>query len=155
MFPIVETTRTPRLNGTFPIWGFWTFVNAAAVAIFDLLVVYFLGYNALLYLFASFWFSVSLHPLGARWLQEHFNVWPRQTTFSYYGPLNMIALNVGYHNEHHDFHEIPWSLLPKVKAMAPEFYDNLKFHRSWSKLLFDFIFDPRYSLLMRAKSPNL
>ena len=90
------------------------------------------GPNALLYLFFSFWFSVGgLHPLSARWLQEHFAFGPDQGTFDYYGPLNTLALNIGYHNEHHDFHEIPWNRLPELKAMAPEFYDDLRCHRSW------------------------
>ena len=87
----------------------------------------------LLYLFASFWFSVGgLHPLGARWLQEHFTADPSQETFDYYGPLNLVALNIGYHNEHHDFPDVPWSRLPRLKRMAPEFYDGLKTHKSWA-----------------------
>jgi hypothetical protein len=35
--------------------------------------------------------------------------------------------------------------------MAPEFYDNLKYHTSWSRLLFQFIFDERYSLFSRVE----
>ena len=35
--------------------------------------------------------------------------------------------------------------------MAPEFYENLKFHPSWSRLLFQFIFDKRYSLFSRIE----
>jgi len=35
--------------------------------------------------------------------------------------------------------------------MAPEFYDNLKFHPSWTRLLFQFIFDPRYTLFSRIE----
>ena len=73
--------------------------------------------------------------MSARWLQEHFAFGPDQGTFDYYGPLNTLALNIGYHNEHHDFHEIPWTRLPKLKAMAPEFYDTLGCHRSWVALL--------------------
>jgi sphingolipid delta-4 desaturase len=35
--------------------------------------------------------------------------------------------------------------------MAPEFYDHLKFHSSWSRLLFQFIFDPTYTLFSRIE----
>ena len=110
--------------------------NIAVIVAFDIFVLWAFGPNALLYLFLSFWFSVGgLHPLSARWLQEHFAFGPDQGTFDYYGPLNTLALNIGYHNEHHDFHEIPWTRLPKLKAMAPEFYDTLGCHRSWVALL--------------------
>ena len=33
--------------------------------------------------------------------------------------------------------------------MAPEFYDNLKYHTSWTKLLFRFLFDQELSLFSR------
>jgi sphingolipid delta-4 desaturase len=151
-FAIMQLTRLYRLKGTVPIWGKWTYINFAAVAAFDVLVYYFLGGNALLYLFLSFWFSVGLHPVGARWIQEHYAAWPNQGTFDYYGPLNTVALNIGYHNEHHDFPEIPWTLLPRLRRIAPEYYDGLRYHRSWLKLFFDFIFNPRYSLHTRTEN---
>jgi sphingolipid delta-4 desaturase len=65
--------------------------------------------------------------------------------------MNWVALNMGYHNEHHDLPSIPWNNLPKLRAMAPEFYENLKYHSSWSRLLFQFIFDKRYSLYSRVE----
>jgi sphingolipid delta-4 desaturase len=58
---------------------------------------------------------------------------------------------MGYHNEHHDLPSIPWNNLPKLRAMAPEFYDDLKYHSSWSRLLFQFVFDKRYSLYSRVE----
>ncbi len=89
--------------------------------------------------------------MGARWIQEHFTLDSDQETFSYYGPLNYVSLNVGHHNEHHDLPSIPWNNLPKLRAMAPEFYDTLKFHTSWTRLLFQFLFDPRYTVFSRVE----
>jgi sphingolipid delta-4 desaturase len=62
-----------------------------------------------------------------------------------------VALNMGYHNEHHDLPSIPWNNLPKLRGLAPEFYDTLKYHSSWSRLLFQFVFDKRYSLFSRIE----
>ncbi|HUB62923.1 MAG TPA: fatty acid desaturase [Methylocella sp.] len=151
LFPVFQLTRLARLKGSVPIWSRWTFINAGCVFLYDLAIVLFFGPNALLYLFASFWFSVGgLHPLGARWLQEHFTPDPAQETFDYYGPLNLIALNIGYHNEHHDFPDVPWSRLPQLKQMAPEFYAHLLTHESWGGLLLKFIFDPQFTLYTRV-----
>ena len=149
-FAIVQVTRLGRLKGTVPMLGTWTWINAGVIILYDLAILYFFGVNALLYLFASFWFSVGLHPVGARWIQEHFTFDPSQETFDYYGILNKVALNIGYHNEHHDFPEVPWTRLPALKRMAPEFYNDLKTHKSWTKLFFSFIFDPRYTLYSRV-----
>jgi hypothetical protein len=54
----------------------------------------------------------------------------------------MLTYNVGYHNEHHDFPNIPGYLLPKLKKIAPDYYDNRPCHYSWIKVLVDFILDP-------------
>ncbi|MEK4033335.1 fatty acid desaturase [Methylocystis sp. IM2] len=152
-FPAIQLARLSRLKGTVPIMGKWTYINIAVIVAFDLFMLWTFGPNALLYLFFSFWFSVGgLHPLSARWLQEHFAFGPHQGAFDYYGPLNRLALNIGYHNEHHDFHEIPWTRLPELKAMAPEFYDTLRAHRSWVALLVTFVFDPTYSLGTRSEN---
>ena len=60
---------------------------------------------------------------------------------------------MGYHNEHHDFAGMPWNNLPKLKRLAPEYYDSLKSYRSWTGVLLKFIFDPSmstYSRVVRA-----
>lgn len=154
-FPLFQGFRLQRLKATVPMWGRWTFINAACVFLYDALVLVLLGPNALLYLFASFWFSVGgLHPLAARWISEHYTFDPAQETFDYYGSLNLVALNIGYHNEHHDFPDVPWSLLPRLKAMAPSFYDGLATHKSWSGLLVRFILDDSFTLFTRVdRSP--
>jgi len=109
------------------------------------------GWAGFLYLVFAFLFSIGLHPVGARWIQEHYTYDFDQETFSYYGPINRLALNMGYHNEHHDLPSVPWNNLPKLRAMAPEFYGNLKYHSSWSRLVLQFIFDRRYSLYSRVE----
>src|SRR5207245_7373140 len=58
---------------------------------------------------------------ATRWIQRHYmTAEGEQETFSYYGPLNRVAFNVGYHNEHHDFPSVPWNRLPEIRAIAPE-----------------------------------
>lgn len=147
-FPVFQALRPPRLNIKFA--DAWTFVNWFFVFAFDVAIIYFFGWISFLYLVFSFFFSIGFHPLGARWIQEHFLTHPPQETYSYYGPLNILALNVGYHNEHHDFPSIPWNNLPKLRKMAPEFYDTLHYHTSWVKLWLKWLFDPKLSLYSRV-----
>jgi len=120
LFPIFQLTRPPRLKAI-TMWSGWTTANTVCAIAYDLLVLYFCGWPGLLYLLYSSFFSIGLHPVGARWIQEHYTLDPDQETFSYYGPINLVALNVGYHNEHHDFPSIAWNNLPRVRALAPEF----------------------------------
>ena len=152
-FPVFQAIRTPRLK-EIQFMNFWTIINWIVVFGADALVIIFFGWTSFLYLVFSFFFSIGFHPLGARWIQEHFLVAPPQETYSYYGPLNIVALNVGYHNEHHDFPSIPWNKLPELKATAPEFYDNLVYHKSWTKLWLKFLFDPKLSLYSRMLRDN-
>jgi sphingolipid delta-4 desaturase len=112
------------------------------------------GPGPLLYLLVSSICAIGLHPLGARWIQEHFVFAEGQETYSYYGPLNRVCFNMGYHNEHHDFVTVPWSRLPALRATAPEFYDTLYAHRSWTGLLIRFLFDRNCTLFDRIVRPS-
>jgi sphingolipid delta-4 desaturase len=150
LFPFFQLTRPPRLKAI-TMWDRWFVVNLACVLAYDVAVVHFCGWAGLFYLGLSFFFSIGLHPVGARWIQEHYTYDFDQETFSYYGPINRVALNMGYHNEHHDLPSIPWNNLPNLRAMAPEFYEPLKYHSSWSRLLLQFIFDKRYTLFSRIE----
>ncbi len=151
-FPLFQLTRPARLENISVITG-WSVASLAACGVFDVALVYTVGWNALLYLGASLIFSIGLHPLGSRWIQEHFTLDPEQETASYYGMLNRLALNVGYHNEHHDFPSVPWNRLPQIRGIAPEFYNTLKPAASWLGLWLSFICDPRYSLYSRVLRP--
>jgi len=152
-FPLFQSLRMMRFSQTVGFWEPWTITNAVVVFAFDAAVYYFMGPVAFGYLLLSTFFSVGLHPLGGRLIQEHFIVAPPQETYSYYGIANLPALNVGFHNEHHDFSAIPWNNLPKLKALAPEFYDTLVSHRSWTALVLKFIFDPKLNLYSRITRP--
>jgi len=132
----------------------WGAANTIIIFALDILWFVLFGPVGFLYLFLSFLFSIGFHPLGARWIQEHFLVKPPQETYSYYGPLNIPALNVGYHNEHHDFPSVPWNRLPLIRKTAPEYYNNLYFHTSWLKLWLKFIFSKDLSLYSRMVRKN-
>lgn len=54
-----------------------------------------------MYLLLSSFLAGSLHPCAAHFIAEHY-LWGtggEQETWSYYGPLNKLTYNVGYHNE--------------------------------------------------------
>jgi sphingolipid delta-4 desaturase len=153
LFPLFQIARTFRLR-EIKFFDAWVLLNWSAQLAFNIAVWIVLGPKSLGYLALSFFFSVGLHPLGARWIQEHFLADGEQETYSYYGPLNGVAMNVGYHNEHHDLPSVPWNRLPAIRRGAPEFYDSLRFHSSWTALLGRFVFDRRLSLYSRmVRSP--
>lgn len=110
----------------------------------------YLGTRGMLYLLASVFMGGGLHPAGGHFISEHYlltRVYRSETkapqeTFSYYGPLNLLAYNVGYHNEHHDFPRIPGSRLPQVRKIAPEFYDDLVPCKSWAMAVIQYIINP-------------
>ena len=43
----------------------------------------------------------------------------------------------------------PWNKLPEIKKTAPEYYETLYYHTSWTKLFFQFLFDREISLFNR------
>lgn len=75
-------------------------------------------------------------------------------TCSYYGPLNWVTFNVGYHVEHHDFPSIPGSRLHMLSEIAPEFYLNLNYHTSWAYVLWQYITDPNVGPAARVRRPH-
>lgn len=153
LFPLFQALRPPRLR-EIQFNNMWIWINLITVVTFDLMIWYFWGWSSIIYLIGSFFFSVGLHPLGGRWIQEHYLIKPDQETYSYYGPLNKLAFNVGYHNEHHDFSFVPWNNLPKIRAIAPEFYNDLYYHKSWSELTWRFLTDGDLSLFSRTLRNN-
>ncbi|RZC35506.1 sphingolipid delta(4)-desaturase DES1 [Asbolus verrucosus] len=127
------------------------FINTVIQLIFDALVVYFFGGRVVGYLIFGSVMAMGLHPVAGHFISEHYMFKKGYETYSYYGPLNWITFNVGYHNEHHDFPYVPGSRLPEVKRIAPEFYDTLPQHNSWTSVLYDFIMDPDVGPYARMK----
>ena len=143
-----QALRVPRLKRV-NLWDRWYVLNVAWQVAFLAFATWLGGWQGAVYLLLGSVFAIGLHPLGARWIQEHYLTNPEQETFSYYGLANTVALNVGFHNEHHDLMMVPWHRLPEVRRRAPEFYDTLHAHRSWTLLLLRFLFDPKLSLYSR------
>ncbi|MFY7964001.1 MAG: fatty acid desaturase [Chitinophagaceae bacterium] len=152
-YPIFQLFRLSRLKEIKPFDG-WVALNWLVQIAFATAIISLFGTKAMIYLLISFFFSVGLHPLGARWIQEHYLTAGEQETYSYYGVFNKIAFNVGFHNEHHDFPSIPWNKLPQLKETAPNYYNSLVSHNSWTKLLFRFLFDKEISLFSRIVRKN-
>ncbi|CAI5759676.1 unnamed protein product [Candida verbasci] len=135
---------------------------------FDYLMVKFLGWKALGYFIMSSFLAGSLHPCAGHFIAEHYVLNENNTekfakknginvelvpaeTYSYYGSLNLLTWNVGYHNEHHDFPYIAWTKLPELKKIASEFYDPLPQVNSWIGVIWWFIFNDINKLWSRVK----
>ena len=91
--------------------------NATIQISFDLLIYYTLGFNSIFYLIAGTLLGLGFHPISGHFIAEHYVFIKGYETYSYYGPLNLITFNVGYHNEHHDFPNIPCYRLPEVSLI--------------------------------------
>ncbi len=153
-FSVVQGVIRPHRLQKVNFWDRWFAFNIVIQVLVMSIYFYFFGWKAILYLSLSTFFALGLHPLGARWIQEHYVIKEGQETYSYYGPLNKLCFNMGFHNEHHDFIRVPWSRLPQLKKIAPEFYDSLYSHKSWTLLLYRFIFDPNLSFFSRIVRPS-
>lgn len=137
--------------------------NIAAQLAFDYALVKTMGGNALWYLIMSSFLAGSLHPCAGHFIAEHYVFEkpqpvdenglkvPVPETFSYYGPLNALTYNVGYHNEHHDFPAIPWTRLPVLQRIAKDFYADLPQHKSWTYVIWQFVWDADVSMWCRVK----
>jgi len=153
MFWAVQALQRPTTVKSIRTIDRWVVLNAVAMAAAMAPIVGLFGWWPVAYLFISTLFSLGVHPVGARWIQEHYVFREGQETYSYYGPLNKLSFNMGYHNEHHDFPQVPWSRLPALRALAPEFYNDLYHHRSWTKLLFRVLFSREFRLHNRVVRP--
>jgi len=120
-------------------YSLYTFLEPAAM------------WSALFFLFLSLVFAGGLHPTSGHFISEHYVFEEGQETYSYYGPLNLLTFNVGYHNEHHDFPRVPGSRLPQLRKIAPEFYDNLHSYNSWVAVNWRFLTDSDINLYSRTK----
>lgn len=149
IYPLIQSLRTARVREVAFMDG-WVLANWVTTFATDFAVAYFMGWGALIYVAASFWFGFGLSIVGGRLIQEHYMVAEPQETYSYYGWLSWPSCHVGYHNEHHDFPSAAWYYLPQIRKAAPEFYNNQVYHTSWGKLVLKFIFDKNMSLANRV-----
>jgi sphingolipid delta-4 desaturase len=129
----------------------WEFINYAATICFDSAIYYYFGLSGVLYLACGTLLGMGIHPAAGHFISEHYVMHKDQETYSYYGPLNWFTFHVGYHNEHHDFPFVTGKNLSKVRALAPEFFDDIPHYHSWVKVIYDYIMDDGISPYSRVK----
>lgn len=149
------------------------FTNLVVQLTFDIIIGLTCGWHLVFYLILANIIAMGLHPVAGHFISEHYIMFDKEDiqtneasvtqhdgkflipeTCSYYGPLNYLTFNVGYHVEHHDFPSIPGSKLPLVRKIAPEFYNHLNHHTSWVKVIWKYITDPSVGPFARVKRPH-
>jgi len=151
-------------------------VNLIVQLSFDAFVGVTCGWHVVAVMVGGSIMAMGLHPVAGHFISEHYILHDKEVTqfdasademiggvrakdgrplipetCSYYGPLNWITFNVGYHVEHHDFPYVPGSRLHKIREMAPEFYNHLNYHTSWTYVLWKYITDPKVGPYSRVK----
>ncbi|XP_035664147.1 sphingolipid delta(4)-desaturase DES1-like [Branchiostoma floridae] len=91
-------------------------INTTVQIAFDVSIWYFFGVKSLAYLIIGSLLASGVHPKAGHFISDHYMFKKGYETYSYYGPLNALTFNAGYHNEHHDFPNIPGCRLPKVTS---------------------------------------
>ncbi|XP_043357567.1 sphingolipid delta(4)-desaturase/C4-monooxygenase DES2-like isoform X1 [Dermochelys coriacea] len=147
--PIFYILRPLYINPK-PVTGLEV-INVAVQLAYDLLIYSLWGPKPVFYMIAGSTLAMGIHPISGHFIAEHYMYLKGYDTFSYYGPLNWLTFNVGYHMEHHDFPSIPGSKLPLVKKIAAEYYDHLPYHTSWVCVLWDFVFCDSLGPFARVK----
>jgi len=130
-------------------------INTVLQLSFNAFVLYTCGVKSLVYMVGGSLLAMGAHPVAGHFISEHYMFKKGFETYSYYGFLNCITFNVGYHNEHHDFPAVPGCNLPKVREIAKEYYDTLPHHDSWVRVIYDFVTDPEIGPYARIKRKNL
>lgn len=136
LYPLVYFARGAR-SAKRPSMG--EVANVLAMVLINVAVWKSLGPLALGYLALSTFFGHGLHPVAGHFIHEHYLFEGRQETNSYDGPLNLVTFNVGYHVEHHDFMNIPGWRLPAYRAALQGEYEAFASHRSWTLVLWNFV----------------
>lgn len=132
-------------------------INGLFCFAFDWGVYRLCGDNILgpLYLVASTLLGMGLHPMAGHFVAEHYTFVRGQETYSYYGPLNWLSFYVGYHNEHHDMCNVPGTKLRELRDAAPEEYESLPVHHSWTKVIWRYITSPLMTPFSRVRRSTL
>jgi len=114
--PILTSARTPLFLVRKSRWelSLEEVLNHVSVHGVNLWLMFSGRLDIMLYLaFASF-VAMQSHMFGFWGVSVHVEYFRCRENQSYYGWMNKLFLNFGYHQEHHDFPGVPGRLLPKV-----------------------------------------